>query len=720
MTKRRPLALGAAITIGVGSLFFAAPAFAEDTETPIDQQQVQESPAETSVPAEAPVDAAETLKQAGVQVVALGVDANGQPVVVQTEASEDGPKADAAIRAYAAEVGSDTATVQTVAQAPTAYAATDVVGGAGYLAFEGQTAQSFCSVGFSAYSPSGAPVLLSAGHCTHDGAYSATGLVKPSVQPAVTGDDPGTGGESNGTGILGQFGFSQFGGTGNSTATPNNPDPNGTDVSIIENIGDSFDLRPEVTDWKSAGSDDLAASTIKIKTVKLSDPATGSAVSKSGRTTGYTNGTVGNLVDGWSTITTPEGEPRWVRGFESNVLAAPGDSGGAVFQGNAAIGVISGGSPASETSPQFTWTASLKHIMPHIKGYEVAIDIDKPTAQGGNVAPGSDITVSVPSNANALRIARSDVSGGSDAPASNGKATFSAPTEPGEYSYTLTAVNGFSSSEPTTLDIKVTIAAPTVDAVVSDSTDVTLTGTGLAGAALTATVDGEELTTEVGQDGKWSIPTKLEIGKYEISAVQEADEQVSPAGKGSVTVRPAAPAITSIEPGTVFEADEAPSTISGTGIDGAQVTVKLNGTVVGSQAATLDARNDGANPSLAAVVEDGAWSIDLGSQLGSGAYTVEATQTVNNAASQPAGLTFNVAVAAVDPGTPVGPGNPGDPGSPAAPGGQGGAGGGQLPVTGASDSFSMLPYGLAALGMLILGAGAIVLTQRRLQSYEAE
>lgn len=716
MTKRRPVALGAAITIGFGSLFFASPAFAQEAEAPTDQQQ------KTQVPDEAPVDSAEALEKAGVEVVALGVGPDGLPVIVQTEGSESGPEVDAAVSAYAADLGAADAKVQTVASAPTAYAATDVVGGAGYLAFQGDEPQSFCSIGFTAWSPDGDPVLLSAGHCTGDGSLDNTALVLPSVQPAVPGTDPDESAQSNGTGLLGAFGFSQFGGAGNSEADPDTPDPEGTDISIIENIGGNFDLLPEVTDWTTATEDDLAASTIAIKSANVGDPVAGSAVSKSGRTTGYTTGNVGELVDGWARITTPEGEPRWVRGFESDVLAAPGDSGGAVFQGDSAIGVISGGSPASETSPQFTWTSSLKHALPHIPGYEIALDIDEPVVKtdvSNGVAGGSDIVVTVPSNAKELSVGQGQ--SGEVIPVEGTEVSFTAPNEPGNYSYTLVAQNGKSKSESVELNFEVVLAAPVVDNITSEGTDVTLTGTGVPGAELAITVtpeaDGAEpvsLTGTVKEDGTWSVPTELKYGNYTVSATQTFEGETSAAGTGTVSVVPAAPSITSIEPGTTFEAADAPSSISGTGIEGAEVVVKLNGEVVEEPA-------EGQTSALAAVAGDGTWTIDLGAQLSAGTYTVEATQAINGATSSATSLVFNVAAAPVTPVAPVDPGTPGapaDPSNPAAPGGQGGTGGAELVNTG--TGFSMLPFGLAALGMLILGGGAIVFTHRRLQATAAE
>lgn len=75
LTKRRPLALGAAVTIGFGSLFFASPAFAEDTE-PEGTQQAQESPDLTAI------ETAEAFEaETGGEVVAAGTNI-GEGIVI--------------------------------------------------------------------------------------------------------------------------------------------------------------------------------------------------------------------------------------------------------------------------------------------------------------------------------------------------------------------------------------------------------------------------------------------------------------------------------------------------------------------------------------------------------------------------------------------------------------------------------------------------------------
>src|SRR5699024_11369131 len=98
-----------------------------------------------------------------------------------------------------------------------------------------------------------------------------------------------------------------------------------------------------ITDWTSADSDDLSKSTTDITEVGAHEEG---AISKSGRTTGKTDGEVlprseydydyqnvgGRWVHGIG-VTSPADEP----------FSEPGDSDGGVYQGDTAVGVIAAG-----------------------------------------------------------------------------------------------------------------------------------------------------------------------------------------------------------------------------------------------------------------------------------------------------------------------------------------------------------------------------------------
>lgn len=706
MTKRRPLALGAAAALGLGSLFLASPALAEDTgvaEAPITQD-----PAALASAAVAQIQTATADEQS---VVGYGTTTDGEPIVLVDEAY--------AGNAEFAEFA-ETLPVDKIALVGKAVAdaSTDVVGGAGYLGDlgTGDGRVGICSVGFTGWDPEGDPALISAGHCTSDGAITDVMLTKPSTEPANGGSDADL--DVDGNGIAGTFGFSQFGGPGNTEGVEN--DPSSTDISVIDVTNDGLALHPEVTDWTTAGQDDLAASTTPIKGV--ADPVSGT-VSKSGRTTGVTTGNTAlellytdgelhptEILDGYMEVS-----GRWVHGFLGGALTDHGDSGGAVFQGDQAVGVVSGGpDDAPPQGDDWAWYTRLADALELTGGYEVALDIDAPKvtshSDGATVEPGTAISGTVADNATEASVSFQPNSGEA-LPLDGRTFSFDAPAEEGDYTASLTAANGHSSSDATEFHFTVekgALAAPTVNDVDTTDSTVTVTGTGAPGATVDVTIGDETKTATVGDDGTWSVDFDLAIGAYEASASQTLDGETSgQSKKASVTVRPTAPAFTSPAPGASIANDDSPSAISGTGVAGAALEL-----------------NDGAGNDAAAIVadassnvvvgDDGTWTVDLGGALGAGTYAYTATQVVNGVASEAAQLTFTVeAAAAPGPGQP-GPGEPG-PGDPGQPGPENP--GGELPLTG--SDINLLPYGISAAVMLLIGGAAVVLVARRARAEEA-
>ena len=730
MTNRRPLALGAALAIGFGSLFAASPAMAEDTETPIDQQvaetgaetapaetpadetpaeeapaneaQAEETPAEEA-PVEAPTETeVKTLDQAGVELVATGENAAGETVVVAT-GKLDTKAADKAIAKFAEDRGADTAVTVELAAAPEAWAADEVVGGQGYAGFGDDDYLYACSIGFTAFTSAGDPALLSAGHCAFDqngDSISPVALTQPDQEPAVGGEGYAFPGDQPVR--LGQFAFAQFGGP-NGTAGSDG-DPNSTDVSVVNVSDTSAKLLPGVTNWTTAGATtgSLADATIKVKSVGAAKVG---EVSKAGRTTGYTTASIKStdIVDGWSRI-----ESSWVRGFSSDVEAAPGDSGGSVIQGNTAVGLISGGlTPEQNNGVQWTWSTSLRHALEFTGGAEVRLDIDAPVvqspAEGATVEPGSDIVVAVADNASDLSVSYSPNSGDSR-PVNGATVTITAPEDPGTYTVSLTATNGFSASKTTTFDFTVgevstTLPAPTINNVDTENTDVTLTGTGEPGATVTI-AGGASGSTTVGDDGNWSIDLSLDYGNYAVTATQSLEGETSRSANGSIVVRPSAPKITSITDGQKFTEENSPSTISGTGVNGAEVTVTAEGKLAGSM---VDAQQGNGSFADGAPVTEGEWTVDFGEKFEAGTWTATAVQTVNGVDSKPTTVAFSVEGAVIVPNPNPNPG-------------EGGNGGETLPVTG-GDAF--LPLGLAAGAALLLGGGALALATRRTRASKA-
>lgn len=701
MTKRRPLALGAAAALGLGSLFIASPALAQNAEGP--EVEIQD-----------PVVAAETAadaiaeKKGDDSVVGYASTTAGDPIVLVNEELEGDSEA---IEKIAAEEGVEKLALVSPAVPD---ASTDVVGGAGYMGFDSVAQGNYaCSTGFSGFDPEGNPAIITAGHCASDGAITDVELTLPSNEPAV---DPGNDGFT-GMADLGTFGFAQYGGPGNSAGAEG--DPSSTDIAVIDVTNDELDLLPAVTDWSTAGDDDLAASSTPIKAV--ADPVSGT-VSKSGRTTGLNSGstelnllyTDGNtypteILDGYMVI-----GDRYVHGFLGGALTEGGDSGGAVFQGENAVGVVSGGpSEAPAQGDDWAWYTRLNDALQFTDGYTVALDIDAPEvsiADGDTIAAGSNITITAPANATEIGIGTSPASG-ETLPVEDGSVTIEAPAE-GDYTYTFTANNGFSRSDSVEISFSTVepLESPTfesVDAVTepgSSSYSGFLKGTGLPGA--TVTVD-DFFEVPVADDGTWELEFSFGIGDYTMTAVQELEGKVSQPVEASIYVAPAAPTDLSIEAGSSFANGSAPTEISGQGISGADINVSVNGTEVnGAQAQAV----------VDAVGDDGAWTETLGDTSAAGTYAVEVTQTHSGVTSAPVSTTFTVEAAAGSGGSGSGgggaaadPTNPSDPSAPTEPGEE-------LPVTGAE--IDMLPFALTAGALLLIGGGAVVLVARRMKATE--
>ncbi|KRD49785.1 hypothetical protein ASE34_17175 [Microbacterium sp. Root280D1] len=700
------MALTAATTLALSGLFLGAPAaFAEDsTDAPS-----QDAPAQV-------LKTKAELDKVGTDMVAVGQTADGGNVVVVTA---DSASADSEITQIAATEGFPDAAVVKVDRVLSAFDEGDVVGGQGYLsvspdldgflANEPGSAAWSCSVGFAAFTPTGDPALLSAGHC----AFDESGEPLTDTTLTVPGDEPAVGGTPSlpaSVELLGTFGFAQFGGGDGGLGS--NGDTTATDISVIDiDEAAGWNPVPAVTDWTTAGDSlsSLADSVIAIKSVAA--PALGE-VNKSGRTTGFTTGVVDgdDILDGWASI-----DGHWVQGFSSNTPAAPGDSGGAVIQGNAAVGVISGGSEATATEEQFTWATSLVTALPKTNGYQVALDLDAPVitspTDGAEVQPGTAIT------GTAVGAAKVTVSGfGADQTVDVVDGAFSVvgPVELGEQTISVRARTGFSSSETVSIDVTV-VPAPLVAPVITSPADgstanetvTAISGTGLPATAITVTdaeTDDVLGTTEVAADGSWTVDgLTLEYGSHSVVVTQTRDDEVSPEATASFSVIPVSPAVTSVTNGAEFAHNDGPSGLAGTGIDGATVTVKLNGAEPASaNTAALAGTFAAASGTFTATVEDGAWSVDFGAALESGTYTVTATQAIDGVSSAPTDLAFAVLAAPVAGGGGAAPGD----GGAAAPGDGG------LAVTGAD---MLVPLSAAAIALALLSGGLLLVVRRRQQ-----
>ncbi|SMX71872.1 LPXTG cell wall anchor domain-containing protein [Brevibacterium aurantiacum] len=250
------------------------------------------------------------------------------------------------------------------------YAANDIVGGAGYLVQSGSSAGA-CSTGFSGWDGAGNPVVLTAGHCAKiiekSGEFSGDSIVDETEQPSTAAANGGDGFVRSGQGVLGQWGYHKFGGDlvapDDPTAQPNDDD---IDFAVINVDKSKYNVKTGVTDWSTADSDDLGA---KLATdITKVGPHTEGTVQKSGRTTGLTESPVWTDLNDQYTFMNIGG--RFVHGFgvkasTDDPFSAGGDSGGGVFQGDTAVGVISGGGPVEQGGVTYdmSWVADLDYSL---------------------------------------------------------------------------------------------------------------------------------------------------------------------------------------------------------------------------------------------------------------------------------------------------------------------------------------------------------------------
>ncbi|MFI8412189.1 Ig-like domain-containing protein [Paeniglutamicibacter gangotriensis] len=544
-----------------------------------------------------------------------------------------------------------------IADGPAKSAAdTDVLGGMGYGAENNAGGYNVCSLGFAGFNADGADAAISAGHCERDGDITDVKILEHSAPEKF--DGPGA--------DLGTFGFSQFGGpnnapvTGLETAQDINDVGNiGTDISVIDKINPDLDLHALVSDWTTS---DVRDSSVKVTGVTKA--VKGVDICKSGRTTGWTCGTVDEvgifLVGGF----TGAGDLRGVRGFGmSNPIAEdqagnpikdeagndfytkarPGDSGGSVIAGGTAVGVTSAvGTVELEREDETTevvgraYFTDIKDGLAHTDGYTIAMFLNAPAvatlAQGSDIAVGQTLngTVSGAPSGSTVKIksaGQKDIS----AKVANDKFSFKAPVSFGKYDFTMQTVNGFNNSAVTKGSFNVVLAAPAITTPKADSTVnapvSTISGTGVAGAVVTLTGDASGTAT-VTADGKWSVKlsTSLSYGEYSVSATQAKDGQTSKAAKSSFKIQLAAPAITSPADGKsiIGPQDE----IAGTGVAGA--TVKLSGAVTEN----------------VEVGADGKWSVILDEALSYGSHSITAMQTSGETTSPSVKTAFKVVPAA--------------------------------------------------------------------------
>lgn len=574
----------------------------------------------------------------------------------------------------------------------------DYFGGQGYIV-DGRT---LCSAGFGAFSPAGEPLVLTAGHCAGDGSAKRAAIENPGGAPAAGGAGSGAA-----AGILGAFGFSQFGGPGNSRIATDGASV-GTDISVLQGIRSGLDLLPAVTRWDNPA--DPGPTSVKI--VGTVAPFQGQPVCRSGRTTGWRCGTVDSI--GIWAIPGPNSLPpdydndlRAVRGFDStSVTSGGGDSGGPWISGNFAVGLHTGAESTDEGVQTRAIATSLEDAMGQVPGgVQLQLFLAKPAlaaASNGTVTAGGPITGHIDAGPASVVAPNSKVritvlnqkpgqtSGQKDGQPlempvdASGNWQFPAPSLAGPFTFSAETVNGFSGSGAVALSVDVSrLAAPAITSPVDGQPEgpglTAIEGTGEAGG--TVRLSGDFTGTGlVDADGRWRINVADQpvFGKISVTAVLTAPgEMDSPAATRTYTVIPPAPAVSNLRDGQHLRQDALPATISGTALRGAGVAVAVDGVAVDSVQAGSGsgAGNAALEPGTAQTLAGSArWSVTFPAELDAGAHTLTVTQTIDGVASPPAAVAFSVEATPVSGGTPTGPpaGTPGSvqtatPGHPAVP-----------------------------------------------------
>ncbi|MGO3177980.1 MAG: LPXTG cell wall anchor domain-containing protein [Brevibacterium linens] len=356
------------------------------------------------------------------------------------------------------------------------YAKNDLVGGAGYLVKAGESGGA-CSTGFSGWDGDGKPVVLTAGHCSkiineQTNEFDGNTTVDQTEKPSIAQANGGEGFQASDSGVIGKWGFHNFGGDLLEGSDQDKwPEPSESDIDFaVINVDESnYNVKNGITDWTTADSDDLAKSTTEITEVGAHKEG---AISKSGRTTGKTDGEV--LPRSEYDYDYQNVGGRWVHGFGVTApidkpFSRPGDSGGGVYQGNTAVGVISGGGDL-DANTSFTWVADLDHSLEE-SGTD--FNLEKPgeeTPEAPAAPKAEDQTIEPNGEAKGKAEAGAEVevkweaAEGAQA-AENGSETVKAdkdgnfsvegPKAEGDYNFTATAILDGQESKTTEFDVTV-------------------------------------------------------------------------------------------------------------------------------------------------------------------------------------------------------------------------------------------------------------------------
>jgi LPXTG-motif cell wall-anchored protein len=698
------LAMTAAAALGLGGAFVTAPAMADEPEA----LKVQsESDLQDAVAEYLTEDNGEIPEEIG----RFGFS-GGQLKLGVTEKTAEVKELEKTFDNVDVKVGPQYAAFE-------AQAAKDLVGGAGYLMESSSPGMvGICSTGFAGWDSQGNQVVVTAGHCAEntDEAGNPAGT-NPIADMELPSSSAAAGSEATapaGVGSPGEWDFYQYGLPGEEPPANEDEEKLAIDFASFK-VADGFTNHAEVTDWTTAEEDDLSLSTTPVESI--GDPVVGETVSKSGRTTGKTSGTVTTGVD--DEMPYAAVSDRIVHGFQveadNGVFSQEGDSGGAVYQGETAVGVISGGTADGSMG----WVADLSNSL---EKSGVDFQLTKPDDGGDDAEKDADADADG-EDADASSAADGDeAKADADADAKDDEANADADADAkdadadadGEDADASSAADGKDDEADSDADGDEKPEAPKVgDQTVVEGGQITgqaapnveveLTWKSAeANAGSAQAVPGNGNTTvKTDDDGKFTAEAPAEAGDYNYTAVVHANGQESAPAEFTVTVEaeeaPAERNLT-VDPEEIaasdFVQEDKGVQITAEGFDeGEKVTLEVVAGPENVEGITLDevANEDG----VVGFSIYGTNASDPSAYLGQ--YDLEVTGA-NDTEDEDA-LTGSFSVVADEDGN--GGGNDGDDDG-------NGDGGSDLPRTGAELT------GLAAgAGLLVVGGAAVVLTMRR-------
>ena len=717
------LALTAATALGLGGAFAASPALADN------------GPQKLNVQSEAKVQS--VLEQVG-EVNAYGAKNDKLTIGV----SEGNDNADEIAKKY-----SNVNIIKGIDQLKPR-AANDLVGGAGYLV-EAGAGGGVCSTGFSGWDADGNPIVLTAGHCAKiinkdTGEFEGDTTVNQTEQPSTAQANGGEGFVQSGQGIVGKWGYHKFGGELVPPSSDAQPKADDIDFAVIDVDEASYSVKTGVTDWSTADSDDLGAK-LATDITKVGAHSEGT-VQKSGRTTGLTEDETWTTLNEQIDYMNIGG--RFVHGFGvkasmGDPFSAAGDSGGGVFQGDTAVGVISGGGPMSEGGVEYdmSWVADLDYSL-ETSGKSISFtdpneeppgddeaeadasaaadgeDADASAAADGEdadasaAAEGDDANASDNADADAKEADASSAAEGDDAEASadadGAEADASAAADGKDDEADSDADGDEEKPEAPKVGDQTVVEGGKITGKAAPNAEVKLTwkpaGDAQAGSSAQAAPAEGTTSVKTDADGNFSAEAPGEAGDYAYSATVTANGQTSEATNFTVTVQAAeAERKLTVEPKEIsasdFVKEDKGVQITAEGFEeGENVTLEVVAGPENVEGITLEetANADG-------VVGFSIYGTSASNpEAYLGKYDLEVTGA-NDTEDEDA-LTGSFEVVADEDGN--GGGDDGDDNG--NDDGNGDGGGSDLPRTGAELT------GLAAgAGLLLVGGAAVVLTMRR-------